>query len=68
VSLAPRRSTVVHELHPRFRDTDAMGHIDNAACIGYCDYAAKCSTRMGAALRATLAALEGRRLAREVRA
>jgi acyl-CoA thioester hydrolase len=27
--------TVVHELVPRFRDTDAMGHINNAVFITY---------------------------------
>jgi acyl-CoA thioester hydrolase len=27
--------TVVHEIHPRFRDTDAMGHINNAVYITY---------------------------------
>ena len=27
--------TVVHVLHPRFRDTDAMGHINNAVYITY---------------------------------
>src|SRR6476646_10689252 len=30
-----RRFTVVHELHPRFRDTDAMGHINNAVYVTY---------------------------------
>jgi acyl-CoA thioester hydrolase len=34
-----RRSTVVHELHPRFRDTDAMGHINNAVYITYLEVA-----------------------------
>jgi len=29
------RFTVVHELHPRFRDTDAMGHINNAVYVTY---------------------------------
>lgn len=27
--------TIVHEIHPRFRDTDAMGHINNAVYITY---------------------------------
>ena len=27
--------TVVHEILPRFRDTDAMGHINNAVYITY---------------------------------
>src|SRR5882672_8711836 len=27
--------TVVHELRPRFRDTDAMGHINNAVYVTY---------------------------------
>jgi acyl-CoA thioester hydrolase len=27
--------TVVHEIHPRFRDTDAMGHINNAVYVTY---------------------------------
>src|SRR5439155_1139440 len=27
--------TVVHEIIPRFRDTDAMGHINNAVYITY---------------------------------
>jgi acyl-CoA thioester hydrolase len=31
--------TVVHELHPRFRDTDAMGHINNAVYITYLEVA-----------------------------
>jgi acyl-CoA thioester hydrolase len=26
---------VVHEIHPRFRDTDAMGHVNNAVYITY---------------------------------
>ena len=30
---------VVHELHPRFRDTDAMGHINNAAYVTYLEVA-----------------------------
>lgn len=31
--------TVVHELHPRFRDTDAMGHINNAVYVTYLEVA-----------------------------
>ena len=27
--------TVLHEIHPRFRDTDAMGHINNAVYVTY---------------------------------
>ena len=27
--------TVVFDLHPRFRDTDAMGHINNAVYVTY---------------------------------
>jgi acyl-CoA thioester hydrolase len=30
---------VVHEIHPRFRDTDAMGHINNAVYITYLEVA-----------------------------
>lgn len=30
---------VVHELRPRFRDTDAMGHINNAVYITYLEVA-----------------------------
>ena len=30
---------VVHVLHPRFRDTDAMGHINNAVYITYLEVA-----------------------------
>ena len=33
------RFTVVHELHPRFRDTDAMGHINNAVYVTYLEVA-----------------------------
>jgi acyl-CoA thioester hydrolase len=36
---AESRFTVVHELHPRFRDTDAMGHINNAVYITYLEVA-----------------------------
>ena len=31
--------TVSHELNPRFRDTDAMGHINNAVYITYLEVA-----------------------------
>jgi len=31
--------TVVHELRPRFRDTDAMGHINNAVYVTYLEVA-----------------------------
>jgi acyl-CoA thioester hydrolase len=31
--------TVTHELHPRFRDTDAMGHINNAVYVTYLEVA-----------------------------
>src|SRR5438046_4744682 len=31
--------TVVHVLQPRFRDTDAMGHINNAVYITYLEVA-----------------------------
>ena len=31
--------TVTHKLHPRFRDTDAMGHINNAVYITYLEVA-----------------------------
>jgi acyl-CoA thioester hydrolase len=27
--------SVTHEIHPRFRDTDAMGHINNAVYVSY---------------------------------
>ena len=33
------RFTVVHELCPRFRDTDAMGHVNNAVYITYLEVA-----------------------------
>ncbi len=36
---APPRFSVVHELQPRFRDTDAMGHINNAVYITYLEVA-----------------------------
>lgn len=31
--------TVAHTLHPRFRDTDAMGHINNAVYVTYLEVA-----------------------------
>lgn len=31
--------TVVHELVPRFRDTDAMGHVNNAVYVTYIEVA-----------------------------
>jgi acyl-CoA thioester hydrolase len=31
--------TVVHEIAPRFRDTDAMGHINNAVYVTYLEVA-----------------------------
>src|SRR5437867_7846438 len=31
--------TVVHELLPRFRDTDAMGHVNNAVYVTYLEVA-----------------------------
>ena len=34
-----RRFTVVHPIHPRFRDTDAMGHINNAVYVTYLEVA-----------------------------
>ena len=33
--MASEAFTVVHEIVPRFRDTDAMGHINNAVYITY---------------------------------
>src|SRR5438876_9916699 len=30
---------VIHVLHPRFRDTDAMGHINNAVYVTYLEVA-----------------------------
>ena len=33
--MANEAFTVVHEIVPRFRDTDAMGHINNAVYITY---------------------------------
>ena len=37
--MTERPFTVVHEMHPRFRDTDAMGHINNAVYITYLEVA-----------------------------
>lgn len=37
--MAERRYTVVHQLHPRFRDTDAMGHVNNAVFVTYLEVA-----------------------------
>jgi len=34
-----RRFTVIHEIHPRFRDTDAMGHVNNAVYVTYIEIA-----------------------------
>ena len=34
-----REFTVVHEIAPRFRDTDAMGHINNAVYVTYLEVA-----------------------------
>uniref|UniRef100_A0A832I7Z7 Acyl-CoA thioesterase n=1 Tax=Eiseniibacteriota bacterium TaxID=2212470 RepID=A0A832I7Z7_UNCEI len=31
--------TVVHDLRPRFRDTDAMGHVNNAVYVTYLEVA-----------------------------
>lgn len=31
--------TLVHEIQPRFRDTDAMGHINNAVYVTYLEVA-----------------------------
>jgi acyl-CoA thioester hydrolase len=31
--------TVVHEMRPRFRDTDAMGHVNNAVYVTYLEVA-----------------------------
>ena len=33
------RFTVIHEIHPRFRDTDAMGHVNNAVYVTYIEIA-----------------------------
>jgi acyl-CoA thioester hydrolase len=35
----PASFTVVHEIAPRFRDTDAMGHINNAVYVTYLEIA-----------------------------
>ena len=35
----PKRWTVVAPLRPRFRDTDAMGHINNAVYVTYLEVA-----------------------------
>ena len=35
LSVSARPFTVEFELHPRFRDTDAMGHINNAVYVTY---------------------------------
>jgi acyl-CoA thioester hydrolase len=35
----PPPYALVHRLHPRFRDTDAMGHINNAVYITYLEVA-----------------------------
>ena len=37
--MSARAFTVVHVLHPRFRDTDAMGHINNAVYVTYLEVA-----------------------------
>jgi acyl-CoA thioester hydrolase len=37
--LPRQRFTVVHEIVPRFRDTDAMGHINNAVYVTYIEVA-----------------------------
>lgn len=34
-----RPFTVIHVFHPRFRDTDAMGHINNAVYVTYLEVA-----------------------------
>jgi acyl-CoA thioester hydrolase len=33
------RFTVIHQIHPRFRDTDAMGHVNNAIYVTYLEIA-----------------------------
>jgi acyl-CoA thioester hydrolase len=35
----PKTFTVVRDLEPRFRDTDAMGHINNAVYVTYLEVA-----------------------------
>lgn len=37
--MADARFTVTVDLHPRFRDTDAMGHINNAVYVTYLEVA-----------------------------
>ena len=37
--MAPPEYTVIHEILPRFRDTDAMGHINNAVYVTYLEVA-----------------------------
>jgi acyl-CoA thioester hydrolase len=37
--MSTRGYTLVHEIQPRFRDTDAMGHINNAVYITYLEVA-----------------------------
>lgn len=37
--MPPPEFTVVHEVVPRFRDTDAMGHINNAVYVTYLEVA-----------------------------
>lgn len=37
--MSATRFTVIHELNPRFRDTDAMGHINNAVYVTYLEVA-----------------------------
>ena len=37
--MPPAEFTVVHEILPRFRDTDAMGHINNAVYVTYLEVA-----------------------------
>ena len=36
---APAKFSLVHELKPRFRDTDAMGHVNNAVYVTYLEVA-----------------------------
>ncbi len=38
-TLSRTRFTVVHDIHPRFRDTDAMGHLNNAVYVTYIEVA-----------------------------
>ena len=37
--MPPAAFTVVHEIAPRFRDSDAMGHINNAVYVTYLEVA-----------------------------